>query len=85
MEPSATPLPAAPQSPAPRLGFAPTECGCPFDENRSYCELGARVVLHGEHILEARELADDFVRDENMVYINGFDRPEILVPWGLRF
>ena len=27
-------------------------------------ELGARVVLHGEHILEAREKAEDFVRDE---------------------
>ncbi|GMF64901.1 unnamed protein product [Phytophthora lilii] len=27
-------------------------------------ELGARVVLHGEHILEARDKAEDFVRDE---------------------
>lgn len=27
-------------------------------------ELGARVVLHGEHILEARDKAEEFVRDE---------------------
>ncbi|KAI9999058.1 hypothetical protein PInf_003737 [Phytophthora infestans] len=45
-------------------------------------ELGARVVLHGEHILEARDKAEDFVRDENMVYINGFDRPEIIAGAG---
>uniref|UniRef100_A0AAV1VD80 Tryptophan synthase beta chain-like PALP domain-containing protein n=1 Tax=Peronospora matthiolae TaxID=2874970 RepID=A0AAV1VD80_9STRA len=45
-------------------------------------ELGARVVLHGEHILEAREKAEDFVRDENLMYINGFDRPEIIAGAG---
>jgi threonine dehydratase len=27
-------------------------------------ELGARVVLHGAHILEARDKADEFARDE---------------------
>ncbi|POM78363.1 Threonine ammonia-lyase, partial [Phytophthora palmivora] len=42
----------------------------------------ARVLLHGEHILEARDKAEDFVRDENMVYINGFDRPEIIAGAG---
>lgn len=45
-------------------------------------ELGARVVLHGEHILEARDKAEEYVRDENMVYINGFDRPEIIAGAG---
>lgn len=27
-------------------------------------DLGARVVLHGAHILEARDKADEFARDE---------------------
>ncbi|KAG7389937.1 hypothetical protein PHYPSEUDO_009195 [Phytophthora pseudosyringae] len=55
-------------------------------------ELGARVVLHGEHILEARDKAEDFVRDEvrmdeevmvwGVTYINGFDRPEIIAGAG---
>ncbi|KAG2530348.1 hypothetical protein BBI17_001944 [Phytophthora kernoviae] len=45
-------------------------------------ELGARVVLHGEHILEARDKAEEYVADENLVYINGFDRPEIIAGAG---
>ncbi|RLN14659.1 hypothetical protein BBJ28_00000307 [Nothophytophthora sp. Chile5] len=45
-------------------------------------ELGARVILHGQHILEARDKADEYVRDENLVYVNGFDRPEIIAGAG---
>jgi threonine dehydratase len=43
-------------------------------------ELGASVVLHGAHILEAREKADaDF---SDMTYINGFDHPHIIAGAG---
>lgn len=36
----------------------------PLTKITSCQELGARVILHGSHILEAREKADEFARDE---------------------
>jgi threonine dehydratase len=36
----------------------------PLTKISSCQELGARVVLHGAHILEAREKADEFAKDE---------------------
>lgn len=45
-------------------------------------ELGARVVLHGAHILEARDKADEYARDEQLVYVNGFDHPNIIAGAG---
>lgn len=44
--------------------------------------LGARIVLHGEHILEAMEKAQEFVEQEQLAYINGFDDPEIIAGQG---
>ncbi|GLD92721.1 hypothetical protein PINS_up001300 [Pythium insidiosum] len=54
----------------------------PLTKITSCQDLGARVVLHGSHILEAREKADEFARDENLVYINGFDHPDIIAGAG---
>ncbi|ETW06106.1 hypothetical protein H310_03699 [Aphanomyces invadans] len=45
-------------------------------------ELGARVILHGAHILEAKIKADEFVDTEDLVYINGFDHPNIIAGAG---
>ncbi|RHY73967.1 hypothetical protein DYB38_003480 [Aphanomyces astaci] len=41
-------------------------------------ELGARVILYGAHILEAKTKADEF----DLVYINGFDHPNIIAGAG---
>lgn len=54
----------------------------PLTKITSCQELGARVVLHGSHILEAREKADEFARSENLLYINGFDHPDIIAGAG---
>ncbi|CAK4102174.1 unnamed protein product [Aphanomyces euteiches] len=45
-------------------------------------ELGARVILHGAHILEAKLKADEYVAQEDLVYINGFDHPHIIAGAG---
>ncbi|ETV85030.1 threonine ammonia-lyase [Aphanomyces astaci] len=45
-------------------------------------ELGARVILYGAHILEAKTKADEFVDSEDLVYINGFDHPNIIAGAG---
>ncbi|RHZ27410.1 hypothetical protein DYB37_009970 [Aphanomyces astaci] len=41
-------------------------------------ELGARIILYGAHILEAKTKADEF----DLVYINGFDHPNIIAGAG---
>lgn len=47
------------------------------------CErMGARVLLHGNDISEAREHAMQFVREEGLTYINGFDDAAIIAGQG---
>lgn len=47
------------------------------------CErMGARVLLHGDDISEAREHAMQFVREQGLTYINGFDDPAIIAGQG---
>jgi threonine dehydratase len=47
------------------------------------CErMGARVVLQGGDIGEAREVATQFVREQGLTYINGFDDPAIIAGQG---
>jgi threonine dehydratase len=47
------------------------------------CErMGARVLLHGNDIGEAREHATQFVREQGLAYINGFDDPAIIAGQG---
>ena len=43
---------------------------------------GARVLLHGADIGEARGQADELVRAEGLTYINGFDDPAIIAGQG---
>jgi threonine dehydratase len=43
---------------------------------------GAEVVLHGEHIGEAKELAMSLVEERGLTYINGFDHPDIIAGAG---
>ena len=44
--------------------------------------LGARVLLHGENIGEAKALADRLVVDEGLAYIHGFDGAEVIAGAG---
>ena len=47
------------------------------------CErMGARVLLHGNDIGEAREHTMQFVRAQGLTYINGFDDPAIIAGQG---
>jgi threonine dehydratase len=44
--------------------------------------LGARVVLHGDTLTEARARADELTASEGLTYINGFDDPDIIAGQG---
>ena len=47
------------------------------------CErMAARVLLHGQDIGEAREHAMQFVRDQGLSYVSGFDDPAIIAGQG---
>jgi threonine dehydratase len=47
------------------------------------CErMGAKIILHGDDIGQAREHAMQFVRDQQLTYINGFDDPAIIAGQG---
>jgi threonine dehydratase len=47
------------------------------------CEsMGAQVLLHGDDISEAREHAMEFVREQSLTYINGFDDEAIIAGQG---
>ena len=45
-------------------------------------KFGARVILHGQHIGEAKDYADTLVEREGLHYINGYDDPAILAGAG---
>jgi threonine dehydratase len=46
---------------------------------RSTCaQLGARVVLAGENLDAARAKADAIAREEKLIYLHGFDNPDII-------
>lgn len=50
---------------------------------RSRCAaLGARVLLHGENIGEAKELADRLVAEEGLAYVHGFDGADVIAGAG---
>lgn len=47
------------------------------------CErMNARVILHGKDIAEAREHAMQFVREQRLTYVNGFDDAAIIAGQG---
>jgi threonine dehydratase len=43
---------------------------------------GAEVVLHGEHIGMAKDLAMSLVEERGLTYINGYDHPDIIAGAG---
>lgn len=45
-------------------------------------KFGARVILHGQHIGEAKEFAESLVEKEGLSYVNGYDDPPILAGAG---
>ena len=54
----------------------------PLMKVRNCEQMGARVLLEGNDIGEARERAMEFVRKEGLTYINGFDDPAIIAGQG---
>jgi threonine dehydratase len=54
----------------------------PLMKVRTCEQMGARVLLHGADIGEAREHAMTLVRDEGLTYINGFDDPAVIAGQG---
>jgi threonine dehydratase len=54
----------------------------PMIKVRSCRAFGAEVVLHGEHIGEAKELAMTLVESRGLTYVNGFDDPDIIAGAG---
>lgn len=44
--------------------------------------LGARVLVHGENIAEAKELADELVLGEGLTYVHGFNDAAIIAGQG---
>jgi threonine dehydratase len=54
----------------------------PLVKQRRCRELGARVMLHGENIAEARLRADELVKAEGLTYINGFNDAAIVAGQG---
>ena len=45
-------------------------------------DFGANVVLHGDHILEAKEHAVELGDEKGLTYINGYDHPHIIAGAG---
>jgi threonine dehydratase len=45
-------------------------------------ELGARVLIHGANIAEAKDLADKLVADEGLSYVHGFNDAAIIAGAG---
>ncbi len=54
----------------------------PIMKVRTCEQMGARVFLHGNDIGEARDHAMQFVREQKLTYINGFDDPAIIAGQG---
>lgn len=44
--------------------------------------LGARVLLSGENIGEAKDLADEMVQNEGLAYVHGFDGADVIAGAG---
>lgn len=45
-------------------------------------KLGAKVLLEGDNIAEARAKADELVSSQGLKYVNGYDDPEIIAGQG---
>lgn len=45
-------------------------------------QLGARVILYGENIAEAKDRGDELVRDEGLTYVHGFNDAAIIAGQG---
>lgn len=45
-------------------------------------KFGARIMIHGAHIGEAKDFAETLVDSENLTYVNGYDDPAIVAGAG---
>ena len=46
-------------------------------------KFGANVIVHGKDIGESRERALEIGKEKGLMYINGFDHPNILAGQGM--
>ena len=54
----------------------------PLTKVQNCRRLGAKVILHGADLGEARTCADEIAAEKNQAYINGFDHPAIIAGQG---
>ena len=54
----------------------------PIIKVRNCEDLGANVILHGDHIGDCRDYANTLVEQQGLVYINGYDDPDIIAGAG---
>jgi threonine dehydratase len=54
----------------------------PITKIQNCRELNARVMIHGQHIGEARDFANALGIKEGLTYINGFDHPNVIAGAG---
>ena len=54
----------------------------PLSKQAGCRDMGARVIISGNHLLEAREHADELIAKEGLTYVNGYDDPAILAGQG---
>ncbi|HRK32440.1 MAG TPA: threonine/serine dehydratase, partial [Tepidisphaeraceae bacterium] len=54
----------------------------PIIKSSTCRRLGAKVILHGDSFLEAREHALSLADSESLTYIHGFDNPQIVAGQG---
>lgn len=45
-------------------------------------DMGARVIVQGNHLLESRTIANKLIEEEGLTYVNGYDDPAILAGQG---
>jgi len=57
-------------------------CNLISSHSLSLQKFGARVIIHGAHIGEAKEFAETLVAKEDLIYVNGYDDPPILAGAG---
>jgi len=57
-------------------------CNCSAHTLFLLQKFGARIIIHGAHIGEAKEFAETLVENEKLTYVNGYDDPPIIAGAG---
>lgn len=54
----------------------------PLTKVQNCRDIGARVVLEGDHLLESREMAMQLAEADGLAYVNGYDDPGVIAGAG---